>query len=90
MAATCPRCRSYLENPKRLACPHCGYSLRLPAVGMVGTALLVLALVAYLAGLFAPEGFFTLTLLGGVALTAAGMAALFAASWMIRRDRRAI
>ena len=89
MVRSCPRCRGTVEDPRRLACPHCGYSLRLPAVGKAGSALLVVALAAYGAAIFAPEALWVEALAGGLAATVAGMVALLVAGRMIGRDRRA-
>lgn len=88
MVRSCPRCRGTVEDGRRLACPHCGYALRLPAAGKAGAVLLVAALAAYLAAIFAPETLWVEVLAGGIVATVAGMVALLVAGRMIGRDRR--
>lgn len=88
MPERCPRCRHRLADPRRLVCPRCGYSLRLPIVGKAGAVLLAGALVAYVAALFSPEEVWVDVLAGGIAATVVGTVALVAAGWLLGRDRR--
>jgi hypothetical protein len=88
MTERCPRCRSEIENPRSLVCPACGYSLRLPLVGKVGTVLVIGGLFSLLSALFIAERWLDI-LTGGLGAMAVGMAALFAAAWMLGKARRA-
>ncbi len=41
MTERCPRCYGELAEEDRWVCPHCGYTLRTPAVSKVGIFLMI-------------------------------------------------
>ncbi len=88
MAERCPRCRVRLQNPRALACPSCGYSLRLPAVGKLGGFLMVAGFFVLLFAIFSQEMWIE-ALAAGIGAIVLGMGAFVAAGWMMGRSRRA-
>lgn len=88
MADRCPRCRFKLEGPRVLACPNCGYSLRLPMVGKLGAFLTVAGFVALLGAIFLAEMWME-AMAGGIGAIVAGLVAILVAGWMIGRARGA-
>ncbi len=88
MADRCPRCRLKLEDSRLLACPNCGYTLRLPMVGKLGAFLMVAGFFALLGTLFLNEMWME-AMAGGIGAIVAGLVAILVAGRMIGRSRRA-
>ncbi len=71
-----------------MVCPVCGYSIRLPIVGMVGAFLVIGGLMALLYALFSGDMWIDIAA-GGLGAIVLGMVGLLVAGLMIGRARRA-
>lgn len=89
MPERCPRCREKLGNPRALVCPACGYSLRLPLVGMAGAVLVVGGLLSFGYALFMAGDEWFQVVLTGVGAIVAGMVALLLSALLVGRAPRA-